>query len=195
MIPEWIKKKPTIQPEWDACLLTLEGHHSEVNRLAFSPDSRIIASGHEHGTIKIWDPNTGACLNTISGHPSAVFELAFISNGLSTILATAGEESDGYSIKIWDPFNGGPPQRTFTMPNTTPRHITFTEDSKTVVWVDEGGTLIKFDLDTKALLDPIELPAEPIAVSPNGQTIITYTRSDKGCQVWDCAIRKHIVSH
>ncbi|KAM6524644.1 hypothetical protein FALCPG4_010252 [Fusarium falciforme] len=70
------------------------------------------------------------------------------------------------------------------MPNNMAHIIAFTEGGKTVVWVDKAGTLIKFDLDTKALLDPIELPADPIAVSPDGQTIITYT-SERGCQVWD----------
>ena len=184
MIPEWIKKKPIIQPEWDACLLTLEGHENDVVYLAFSPDSRIIASSSWNGVIKIWDPYTGACLNTISGHPSRAFELAFISNGPSTILASAGEESGGYSIKIWDPFNGGPPQRTFTMPNNMTHTIAFTEGGKTVVWVDEAGTLIKFDLDTGAFLDPIKLPAKPIAVSPDGQTIITYSSPERGCRVW-----------
>ncbi|EEU39226.1 uncharacterized protein NECHADRAFT_70532 [Fusarium vanettenii 77-13-4] len=67
LIPEWIKKGPKIQPEWDACLLTLEGHADGVHRLAFSPDSRIIASGDRDGIIKIWDAHTGACLNTIWG--------------------------------------------------------------------------------------------------------------------------------
>lgn len=184
MIPEWIKKKPTMQPEWDACLLTLEGHDSGVYHLAFSPDSRIIASSDRKGAIKIWDPYTGACLNTISGHPSMVFELAFISNGPSTILASAGEEFDVYSLKIWDPFNGGPPQRTFTMSNKMSKVIAFIKGSNIAVWVDEAGTLIKFDLDTGAFLDPIKLPAEPIAVSPDGQTIITYTKGKTGLDIW-----------
>ncbi|UPL03209.1 hypothetical protein LCI18_014143 [Fusarium solani-melongenae] len=182
MIPEWIKKKPIIQPEWDACLLTLEGHENGVQYLAFSPDSRIIASSSWKGTIKIWDPYTGACLNTISGCHGRVYQLAFLSNGPSTILASAGKESDGYSIKIWDPFNGGPPQRTFTMPSRMSKVITFIKGSNIAVWVDEAGTLIKLDLDTGAFLDPIKLPAKPIAVSPDGQTIIT---SDGDCcQVW-----------
>lgn len=174
-----------MQSEWDACLLTLEGHNSRVDNLAFSPDSRIMASSDWKGTIKIWDPYTGACLNTISGHDSTVFGLTFLSKEPSTILASAGKGSDGYSIKIWDAFNGGPPRRTFAMPNKMSNVVAFIAGSKTAVWANEAGTLIKLDLDTGALLGTIELPAKPIAVSPDGQTIITCEEDEECCRVWD----------
>ncbi|RSL68984.1 hypothetical protein CEP54_002513 [Fusarium duplospermum] len=183
MIPDWIKKKPTIQSEWDACLLTVESRDSEVNCLAFSPNNRIMASSDCKETIQIWDLDTGACLNTISGHHRKILELAVFSQGPNTILASAGEGSDGHSIKIWDPFNGGSPQSTFPMPNRMSDVITFIKGSNTVAWMDDLGTLIKLDLDTGQFLDTIKLPVKPITVSPDGQTIITFNGD---CyQVWD----------
>jgi WD40 repeat protein len=183
MIPGWIKKKPKMQPEWDACLLTLEGHDFEVYCLAFSPDSRIIASSDRGGIIKIWDLDTGACLNTRSGRPrTSIYKLAFLPQEPSTVLASAGEGSDDCSIKIWDPFNASPPRTTFAMPNLSD-FITFIAGSKTAVLADQEGTLTKLDLDTGASLDAIKLPTEPVAVSPDGQTIITF--DGDCCQVWD----------
>ncbi|KAI8718038.1 NACHT domain-containing protein [Fusarium sp. LHS14.1] len=185
LIPEWIKKGPKIQLEWDACLLTLEGHDSGVEQVAFSPDSRIIASSDQRGTIKIWDAYTGACLNTISDRRAQIVKLAFLSAEPSIILASAGREFGGCSIKIWNPFNGSTPLRTLFMLNKMSNIITFIASSKTAVWMDEAGTLIKFDLDTGKPLDEIKLPSMPIAVSPDGQIIITQAEHECCCHVWD----------
>ncbi|KAI8668440.1 NACHT domain-containing protein [Fusarium keratoplasticum] len=70
------------------------------------------------------------------------------------------------------------------MPNKMSHVIAFIKGSNIVVWVDEEGTLTKVDLDTGAFLDPIKFPTEPIAVSPDGQTIITYTKGKTGLDVW-----------
>ena len=55
---------------WDvssgACLQTLEGHSSDVNSIAFSPDSTQLASASSDRIVKIWDVSSGACLQTLS---------------------------------------------------------------------------------------------------------------------------------
>jgi len=35
--------------------MTCEGHKSEVNSVAFSPDNKFIISGSNDKTIKIWE--------------------------------------------------------------------------------------------------------------------------------------------
>lgn len=60
----WIAQKPSVQPGWDACLQTLEGHNHNVYSLVFSPDNTKLASYSGDGNVKIWDRATGACLRS-----------------------------------------------------------------------------------------------------------------------------------
>jgi WD40 repeat protein len=54
---------------WDfdtgTMLVTLAGHMGVIEGICFSPDSQLLASGSEDGTIKLWDVRTGACLKTV----------------------------------------------------------------------------------------------------------------------------------
>lgn len=61
----WIKLKPSVQSEWDACLQTLEGHRDNISFLIFSPDNTKLASSAEDGNVRIWDRATGACLQSL----------------------------------------------------------------------------------------------------------------------------------
>lgn len=47
------------------CLLSLEGHSSNVNECCLFPDSRNALTASKDGTIKIWDLETGECQLTL----------------------------------------------------------------------------------------------------------------------------------
>ena len=40
-------------------LLTLRGHTQGATSVRFSPDGKRLASGSDHGTVKLWDAATG----------------------------------------------------------------------------------------------------------------------------------------
>lgn len=52
---------------WSPCLQTLEGHSDSVTSVAFSADSKYVASGSADETVKIWDAVTGHEIQTLKG--------------------------------------------------------------------------------------------------------------------------------
>ena len=79
----------------------LSGHTDEVNTLTFSSDGRLLASGSDDCTVKLWDVQTGTVTKTFSGHTRAVLSVS-ISPDFTTIASGSGDRS----ICLWNSLTG-----------------------------------------------------------------------------------------
>jgi WD40 repeat protein len=70
-----------------------------VYTMAFTPDSRVLASGYgwTHNAIHLWDVATGRPLGTLEGHRSSPSKLIFAPDG-QTLYSSSFDQSIG----IWD---------------------------------------------------------------------------------------------
>jgi WD40 repeat protein/Flp pilus assembly protein TadD len=93
---------------WDALtgqeVQTLRGHLGWVGSLAFSPDSRRLASGGVDGSVKLWDVPTGYEPLGFAGFPGPVTSLAFSPNGryLAAVSRNANERDLTGELRVWD---------------------------------------------------------------------------------------------
>jgi WD40 repeat protein len=69
---------------------------SWVTALAFSPDAALVATGHDHGMVRIWDLASGQLAAEWLAHAGPLSAVAFCKEG--TRLASAGEDR---SICLW----------------------------------------------------------------------------------------------
>jgi len=73
---------------------------ARVSCLAFSPDSRCIAVGDEHGAITVWNTESGEQRLALNQPEGAVGGLALSRDG--SLIAAAADMVDCEKIRIWD---------------------------------------------------------------------------------------------
>ena len=90
---------------WDVAtgreIAAIKGHGRGVNKVAFSRDGKMLASGSTDNTIKIYDVATQNELRTLTGHTSTIESMDFSPDG--RLLASAGD--DGATF-LWDTKTG-----------------------------------------------------------------------------------------
>jgi WD40 repeat protein len=74
---------------------------TSVERLCFAPSGRVLATGEDSGSVKLWDTATGLGIMELAGLSRPTCALAFSADGRSV---AAGDV--GGTVKIWDAATG-----------------------------------------------------------------------------------------
>jgi WD40 repeat protein len=110
---------------------------SWVTAIAFNADGRILASGHDDGTVRFWDVVTQKFLGEIKAcpRPVPISAIAFAPRG--QFVATAGEDR---VVRIWDEFSH----------KMVCQLVSHTDRVPALTWNPEGDLLISAGWDTSA---------------------------------------------
>jgi WD40 repeat protein len=158
-----------------------------AGRAALSPDGKLLASGDQAGTVKLWDYAGRRLLATVNAHNSEVMAIAFSPDG--RMLAT-GAISDPI-LKAWAPEAAlSPLWETDTKFATGIRALAFSPDGKTIAVVVRLNTVASFDASTGRPNSSYSFQAErghtvvgSLAYAPNGKFLTTGSETG-GAKVW-----------
>jgi WD40 repeat protein len=167
-------------------LRTFKVHDNGIVCMAFSPDSRWLATGSQDNTVRITDvaANPPAAVATLHGHSDAVLALCFSPDG--SLLAACGKDG---TLCLWDTRMGS-------------LLGVFESDSLDASFLPDGQTLISGDSKGVRFWDVRSLGAQvlhghhsfvyPTLLSPDGMTIYSggwdgFVGQPGSLRFWDAA--------
>ncbi|KIK23227.1 hypothetical protein PISMIDRAFT_63421, partial [Pisolithus microcarpus 441] len=170
--------------EWTVTQLALEGHSSEVNSVAFSPDGKRIVSGSHDKTVRIWDFERGVQIGSpLQGHTGWVQSVGFSPDGKEIVSG-----SHDTTVRIWDAERGVQIGGSLEGHTGVVWSVSFSPNGKRIVSASEDTTVRIWDVG-RGIQIGSSLQGHTdwvwsVAFSPDGKRIVSGSR-DNTVRVWD----------
>ena len=161
---------------------TLSGHQDWVQSVAFSPDSKWLASAGLDKTIKLWETATGSLLGTLR-QSSAVNAVAISPDG--QWLASAGDDG---TVRLWES-KTGKPRGALSGPGYSVFDVIFSPDGKLIAASGKDRTVFVWNADGGKRVYSLEGHTGDVyalAFSPDGK-FLASAGADKTLRIWDMA--------
>ncbi len=180
---ETLATNPLAVEAFEPELTVQMGHSGGVYAVAFSPDGRLIVSGSQDNTLKLWDTASGGLQRTIQGHLSIVSAVSFTPDGRKII--SGGWDS---TLRIWDVASGSL-LRTLHGHTGTVSAVAFSPDGRQFVSSSQDNTLKIWDTANGNLLHTLHGHSDyvtDVTFSPNGGEVVSSSW-DSTLRIWDAS--------
>jgi WD40 repeat protein/serine/threonine protein kinase len=168
-------------------------HKWMIRALAFSPDSKRVASVDDAGLVCVWDSTTGAKVAEWPGHTSRVLSAAFRGDGARLVTTSAD-----CTVRQWDPATGKQVEPAYERHGDEVLTAAYSPDGE---WIASGGSDRTLRVwratgrEDVAVLHGHTGVVLEVAFTPDGRRLASVSQSrgywtgDDTVGVWDADFR------
>jgi len=160
-----------------------QGHTKAIDRLAYSPDGKTLASTSRDGTVKLWNSDAGSLIRTLKDHHDGVSsEIVFSPDGKTLLSAGGGEPT----TRIWDLATG---QVAATLKDTG-WILAISADGKTLATGSGDGWIKLWDIAAGSVVRTFRDhhtvdPVQNLAFASDGKTLASTGYTSPAVTLWD----------
>ncbi|MGB0384129.1 MAG: AAA-like domain-containing protein [Ardenticatenaceae bacterium] len=169
-------------------------YSSGIRSVAWHPNSELVATGNEEGSLQIWNLMTDQLLDSFDAHLTSILSLAWSPNGQQVLI---GRKFG--TIEIWNPTTNklalslegdSSAIRAVAWSPNEQKVLTGSQDGTAKIWnTATGYTIHTLKGHSGAVLS--------VAWSPNGEQVLTGSDDNK-VRIWEAAtgqLLKTLVGH
>jgi len=149
-------------------IMRLSGHTGSLRTLAFSPDSRLLASAGIDGQVIVWDAQHGHRSQFNTNHPAGGPAVTFSPDGH---IASSGRDG---MVQAWNPATLRTDWTQSLAPAGEAWWLAYSPDNKRLFAASFAGTVTTLDAATGRPMGKITgflNPTDGLAVSPDGRLL------------------------
>jgi WD40 repeat protein len=161
-------------------------HQGPVWAVVFGPGGRVVLTGSDDHTARLWDIATGKLKGKPMKHDDKVWAVAFSRDGKTVLTG-----SNDHTARLWEAATGKPKGKPMKHDSAI-RKVAFSPDDNTILTGSEDGTAQLWDAATGKLKgEPMKHDDKVWAVvfSRDGKTVLTGS-NDHTARLWEAATGK-----